>query len=366
MTIKHGSLLKEAESRIAELILFGFKGLELEAETQRFLKEEAPSGIILFAHNYESPAQMLELNLSAQDLAPTGRPFWVSVDHEGGRVQRFRKGFTLLPEAALYASADSPQLIFEISQMVARELRAVGINLNFAPVADIHTNPKNPVIGKRSFGESPEETSKLVTAWVRGHLKENVQPCVKHFPGHGDTTVDSHFALPKVDTALELMQSREFIPFQRAFKSGCPFVMSAHIVCPALDPSRPATLSGHILIPLLRQQLRFTGVILSDDMEMKAITDHFGEELAPVLAIQAGCDALLYRSEEKARAGLDGLRKGLHNGTLSPDRVIESVERNAQLRKETLAHLPRPQMTEISRWVGTEENAALVARIPKA
>jgi beta-N-acetylhexosaminidase len=360
--MNHGTLMKEAESRLAELILFGFKGLELEAETRRFLKEEAPAGVIHFAHNYESPAQMLELNQSVQELSPTDLPFWISVDHEGGRVQRFRKGFTKLPEAALYAQSDSPQLLFEISQHVARELAAVGINLNFAPVADLQTNPKNPVIGKRAFGESAEEASRWVTAWVRGHLKENVQPCVKHFPGHGDTSVDSHFALPKVDTPLELMRTREFLPFQKAFKSGCNFVMSAHIVCPDLDPERPATLSEKILLPLLRQELRFTGVILSDDMEMKAIADHFGDELAPGLAIRAGCDALLYRSEEKARIGLDGLRKALHNGSLAPERILDAVRRTSELRKECLNRIQKPQMTELASRVGLEESAALVAQ----
>ena len=173
------------------------------------------------------------------------------MDHEGGRVQRFKTSFTKIPDAATIAASNSPKLAFEIAQMMARELKAVGVNLNYAPVADINTNPKNPVIGSRAFGNNEETVTKMITAIIRGHLTEGVQPCVKHFPGHGDTGTDSHFSLPKVDTDLETLMEREFKPFAKAFKSHCALTMTAHVICTKIDPERPATLSKKILTDIL-------------------------------------------------------------------------------------------------------------------
>ncbi|MCM2276599.1 MAG: beta-N-acetylhexosaminidase [Oligoflexia bacterium] len=366
------SNIDDAIQTLGELFIIGFNGgsasgpgptgLELTDDTAAFLSQARIGGVILFAHNYENPGQVAELINQVQECR-TELPLWIGVDHEGGKVQRFKKGFTKIPEAAAVGMIDSPKLAFELSEMMAKELRAVGINLNFAPVADIATNPKNPVIGSRAYGSTEEQVTKMVTAILRGHLVAHVQPCIKHFPGHGDTSIDSHFALPRVDTPLETLRDRELRPFVRAFKSRCSMVMSAHIICSKLDPDRPATLSSKILRDLLRKELRYSKVVISDDMEMKAITDHFGEDDAPRLAIEAGCDLLCYRSEPKARHAYQALVKALENGKLAPELVLESAARSRALKTETLLPYRPAAITDLATLVGTPENQAIVDRV---
>ena len=195
------------------------------------------------------------------------------------------------------------------------------------------------MIGNRSFGDTEERVSKLVSAYIRGHLHQGVQPCLKHFPGHGDTSVDSHLALPKVDTLLEMLEDREFKPFQKGFRAKCNFLMSAHVVVKSIDPEVPATLSSKILRQIVRQKMGFTGLIISDDLEMQAITDHFGAEDTPRLALQAGCDLLLYRSEKAARAAHESLCKALENGKLAPELVLECCARIQALKATALAEV---------------------------
>jgi beta-N-acetylhexosaminidase len=290
-------------------------------------------------------------------------PLWVSVDQEGGRVQRFKKPFSILPSAEIVGATGSPKLAYELAEIMARELKAVGVNINFAPVADINTNPKNPVIGPRAFGSKEEEVSKMVTAIVRGHLTQGVLPCVKHFPGHGDTHLDTHYALPKIDTDLETLRSREMLPFAKAFKSKCSMVMTAHILNPHLDPAVPGTLSQKTVQGLLRDELKFKGIIFSDDMEMKAIADHYGIEDAPVMAIQAGCDQVIYRSESAGMAAYESLMRALESGRLDPKRVMESSDRLRQLKKEVLLPHKPPVISEIPSQIGTAENTAKIAEI---
>ena len=358
------SLLEDARSRIGELFIIGFSGFELSDETSAFISQAGIGGVILFAQNYENPGQVAELSNQIQECRKD-LPLWVSVDHEGGKVQRFKKPFTKIPEAALVGNLTSAKLAFELGDLMAKELKAVGINLNYCPVADIATNPKNPVIGVRAYGSTEEQVSRLVTAIVRGHMVNNVQPCVKHFPGHGDTSTDSHFALPKVETPLEILRDREFRPFVRAFKSRCSMVMTAHILYPQLDPKYPATLSKKIL-DLLRVDLRYTRVIISDDLEMKAITDHFGADEAPVLALNAGCDLLIYRSEAGARAAYEAVSKALESDKISPEVIIQAAERVRSLKKDSLLPYEPISIAEIGKKIGTPENLALIQKIEEA
>jgi len=330
------SKIDQAKERLGELFIMGFNGTELADDTSAFISQARIGGIILFTPNYENPAQVTTLINQVQECRGGDLPLWITVDHEGGKVQRFKTGFTRLPEADTIAKKDSPKLLFELSEMVAAELKAVGINVNFAPVADINSNPKNPVIGNRAYGNDEDTVSKMVSAFVRGHLHQGVQPCVKHFPGHGDTTVDSHFALPKVTDSLDSLREREFKPFVKAFKSGCRWVMTAHLMNSNLDPDFPATLSKKTLTALLRDEMRYTGLIISDDLEMKAIADHYGPEEAPRLAIEAGCDLLIYRSEAATRHAYACLLKALDEGRLNPERVLDSADLSMDLKREFL------------------------------
>jgi beta-N-acetylhexosaminidase len=354
--------IEDARRSLGQLFIIGFSGLELPDETAAFISQAGIGGVILFSPNYESVGQVAELINQVQE-SRSDLPLWVTVDHEGGRVQRFKKGFTRIPDAATLAATDSPKTVFDVSELMARELKAVGVNVNFAPVADINTNPKNPVIGARAFGSSEDRVSKLVTAFVRGHLVAGVQPCVKHFPGHGDTSTDSHFSLPKVDTPVETLRDREVRPFTRAFKSRCAMVMTAHVMVPSVDKEFPATLSKKILRDLLRKELRYTRLIISDDLEMKAITDHFGPEDAPRLAVEAGCDLLIYRSEAAARHAYDALGRALDQGKLSPDVVIEAAERINNTKKETLLPYNPITISDVAGKIGLPESLALIQKI---
>jgi beta-N-acetylhexosaminidase len=353
------ALLDDAKNALGELFIIGFSGLELSDETAAFLSQAKIGGTILFAHNYEAPSQVGELANQIQECR-SELPLWISVDHEGGRVQRFKNGFTRIPDALTLSKIQSTTTVFNVSEMIAKELKAVGMNINYCPVADINSNPKNPVIGARAFGDQEEQVSRMVTAMVRGHLMAGVQPCVKHFPGHGDTSTDSHFALPRVDTDLATLTEREFKPFIKAFKSRCNMVMTAHVLTANLDPNYPATLSKIILQDILRKEMRFNQLIISDDLEMKAITDHYGVEESPRLAIQAGCDLLIYRSEGAGRQAYEALIKALDQGTLAPETVLTAAQRSMDLKRECLLPYAPVEITEISKRVGTPENLALL------
>jgi beta-N-acetylhexosaminidase len=353
------SKIDEAKKNLGELFVMGFDGQELSDETSAFLSQANIGGIIFFARNYVNPQQIAELSDSIQ-ACRSKLPLWISVDHEGGTVQRFMNGFTPIPEARDLTEKKSPKDVFEISEMIAKELFSVGVNLNYSPVTDINSNPLNPIIGRRAFGEKEEETSKYVSSFVRGHVTNGVHACAKHFPGHGDTTVDSHLALPTVTTPLELLRDREFKPFIKAFKAGCRFLMTAHVLNPSLDPQFPATLSSYTLNTILREELRFSGLIMSDDLEMQAITDHYGADMAPVMAINAGCDLLIYRSEAGARHAYASMLKALDDGRLSADRVNESAELSRQLKEETLLPYSPTNADQIKAKVGTPANRALV------
>jgi len=356
---------EQAIQSLGQLFMIGFNGLELAEDTASFISQANIGGVIYFAHNYESPAQIAELSNQVQECR-TETPLWIAVDHEGGRVQRFKKGFTKIPSAATVTASGSAKLAFDLAQVMGRELKAVGVNLNFAPVTDIMTNPKNPVIGDRAYGTDEDTVSKYASGILRGHVTAGVQACVKHFPGHGDTSLDSHFALPRVDTPLETLKEREFRPFVKAFKSRCNFVMTAHVIMSAIDKEKPATLSSKVLREVLRKEIRYSKVIVSDDLEMKAITDHYGAEEAPRLAIEAGCDILIYRTETAGRHAYAAVAKAIENGKLSPEVVLNAAQRLKDLKKEVLMPYKPAVVADVAKWVGTPENASIVQQVEEA
>lgn len=347
-------LIQDAKNQVGELILTGVTGHSLSADHAKFIREARIGGVVYFAHNYDNPVQIAEFSNQIQECR-RDLPLFIAVDHEGGKVQRFRKGFTRIPDARTLAQNGSPAQVFSVAEIIAKELAAVGVNVNFCAIADINTNPSNPVIGDRAFGDTEETVSAYVTAMVRGHLTQGVLPCVKHFPGHGDTHLDSHFALPTVNTSLDILKQREFKPFLKAFKSKCPLVMSAHIINPNIDSLFPATLSSKTLKGILRQELRFSKVIISDDMEMKAIADHYGIDDAPVLALEAGCDLLCYRSEDAAKRAHEALIRALDSGKLKPETVFEAVARVLDLKKEHLVPFQVISPEEAPKKVGLPE-----------
>ncbi len=364
------SLKLEDGYSAGECVIMGISGYSVSESTRQYILKEQVTQFILFAHNYNAnhplaKEELFNLTSGLQSLSgstSTHDPMLISVDQEGGRVQRFKNGFTLLPSAKKVAEKNSPQLAFEVAQVQARELFAAGIQLNFAPVCDINTNAANPVIGDRAYGDNESIVTQMVTASVRAHLLERVQPCIKHFPGHGDTHLDSHFALPTVTTSLEVLRAREWLPFQKAIKSGCNFLMSAHIMLPHLDAERPGTLSETFLKKYLREELRYPGIVVSDDMEMHAITHHYGADEAPILALEAGCDLLCYRSEAQAMAAIEAIKKAVKDGRLSADQLKTSIDRVRKIRNKIVLAEQMMPISERDAMIGSENHRAVIAK----
>ena len=285
--------------QIGQLLIAGFDGQQVPAELRSIAREFGLGGVILFARNIADPEQVAELCFEASRLVPE-LPLWVSVDQEGGRVARLKAPFTEWPAMATLGRSGDVLLAARFARALAAELRAVGITLDYAPVLDIHTNPKNPVIGDRALSEKAGEVARLGAAIIEALQSEGVAACGKHFPGHGDTQTDSHLELPLVEHPIERLRAVELVPFRAAVSAGVATIMTAHVFMPALDETRPATLSRRVVFDLLRQELRFEGVILSDDLEMKAIASTYAVPAAAVLAIEAGCDGVLICSGDHA------------------------------------------------------------------
>ncbi|HEX7843696.1 MAG TPA: beta-N-acetylhexosaminidase, partial [Kofleriaceae bacterium] len=228
--------------------------------------------------------------------APDGTPALIIVDQEGGPVQRVRRPATRWPAMAAHDRFSPPEdaeLAEAVGRAIGDELAGLGFDIDFAPVLDVHTNPANPIIGERAFGTDAEAVARRALAFARGLEAAGVLPCGKHFPGHGDTATDSHLELPRIDHGWDRLERVELLPFRRAAAAGLPMIMTAHIVFAALDPARPATLSEAVVTGLLRHRLGYRGVILSDDLDMRAIADHMGAGPAAVAAVRAGCDVVL-------------------------------------------------------------------------
>lgn len=314
------------------LIITGIKGHELLPEEKELIQEEKIGGVILFANNYQDPAQLAELVNSIQALRDEW-PLFIAVDHEGGRVIRFKHGFTQFPPMYAISRANSPKLTYEVHAVMAKELLACGINLSFSPVCDIWTNPENKVIGDRSFGHSPEEVEKHVSAAIRGLQTNGVLACAKHFPGHGNTLKDSHYDLPLVKDSLDELRAREVQPFIRASKSRVEMMMMAHLQVDALDPNYPTTVSPKAY-EFLRNETKFSKIVVTDDMEMKAIADKWSIEEAALMAMQAGTDILLYRFSEDAAKAVKALREALKTKTLKKDLFMEKWKRIENCKSE--------------------------------
>ncbi|MFO0873432.1 MAG: beta-N-acetylhexosaminidase [Phycisphaerales bacterium] len=331
---------RDAERLGAGMIGVGFDGLETP-ETLRELVRGGVRCVVLFARNYRSPAQVAALVGSIKLIAPVDEhsdPVMVCVDHEGGRVQRFRDGFTAIPSMREVGASPDPELAATAAaQAMLSELVDAGIDLNFAPVVDVDTNPANPVIGERSFGRDPHLVGRCAAAFI-GYLQLRMAACAKHFPGHGDTHVDSHLSLPRVSHPLDRLQRVEWPPFHAAIAAHVASIMTSHVVFDAIDPARPATLSPLAVDGLLRRPraqggFGFDGLVFTDDMEMKAIADHFGFAEACVDAALAGCDVLLVCSDlVRQRTAIESLAKAIVDGRLPRERVATAARRRSTVR----------------------------------
>jgi beta-N-acetylhexosaminidase len=279
--------------KIGQMIMVGCRGERINPDEQVIFQEYGFGGFILFRHNCVEPDQILALCRALWHGAANQPPF-IAIDQEGGAVHRLPQAFTHFPAAATLGARRDPGLAYRAGRACAAELALVGINLNFAPMLDVNSNPANPIIGARAFSSDPHSVSDMALAWARGLREGGVIPCGKHFPGHGATDKDSHLALPVVEKPLAELEAVELPPFADACRGGIEALMTAHVKFPALDPRQAATLSEPIITGLLRHQLGYDGVVFSDDLEMKAISDHYGAGEAAALALGAGVDVLLF------------------------------------------------------------------------
>jgi beta-N-acetylhexosaminidase len=300
-------------------------------------------GFILFRRNLGDPTAVAELVARLVASCPADAPPFIGVDQEGGRVQRLGPPIVQLPPMRVLGEIDDPGLTEAAASLLGRQLCALGVNLDFAPVLDVDSNPNNPIIGDRSFGADPALVARHGMAFARGLQQAGVAACGKHFPGHGDTALDSHLALPRLAHAMERLERIELLPF-RAAAAQLDTLMTAHIVFDALDPGTPATLSRATLHGLLREGIGFEGVIFSDDLEMKAISDHYGVAEAACDAVAAGCDALLICSQPElclqAHAAL--VRRAEREPAFAA-RLLASAERSLAVRRK---YRPRPLQGE--------------------
>jgi beta-N-acetylhexosaminidase len=343
--------------------MIGFEETEVTPDLRAWMQDYRPGGVILFSRNLVNPEQIAKLTNELQALAGD-IPLLMAIDQEGGRVSRLPSDFTIFPPAATVAQSGSTELAYQAAAVTAKELRSVGINMNMAPVLDIHTNPANPIIGNRAFGTAPEQVCKMGAATIAGLHDHRVLACGKHFPGHGDTSTDSHLELPTVHASRKRLEEIELQPFRYAIDHGLQAMMTAHVHYPALDPTYPATLSSTILSGLLRQQLGFSGVILSDDLEMRAILDHATVGNAAIRSLQAGADMLLIcKSRVLATETFQALRHAVTSQQLNAAQVEASLARIRAVKQQFVYPYHPIDLSKLSNIVGIPSHRDVLASI---
>jgi beta-N-acetylhexosaminidase len=359
------SVSSDLRHAAGELIVGGLDGTELPEEVAAALRARNLGGVILFRRNIVSAEQVVALTDAVHACRPGDAPALpVAVDQEGGRVARLRGLATDFPPAAWLGALGDADLCARAGEAVAAELSALGFNVDFAPVMDVDTEPDNPVIGDRSFGADAREVARLAGAFALGLLVGGVAPCAKHFPGHGDTRVDSHVDLPVVPHSLARLEALEWVPFAAAVRAGLPMIMTAHLVVTALDPDRPATFSPRVLHDHLRGRLGFKGVIVSDDLEMAAVAERYTvEEMGP-LGLRAGVDLFLVcHRRDRQEALLESLIRAAERDVALRERLRESAFRVRRLRRDYLRIPPAGSVEQWPDVVGCSPHRALADEI---
>jgi len=329
-------------SPVGQLVMVGLGQPDLTPEMRGWIRERHLGGVFLHGEALSSVEQTSNLCREIQTAAP-GPPLFIAVDQEGGRVQEWgpphRRALPTAAEVgAAFQQTGDAGAVTRLARGVAQELREGGINVNFAPVLDVHTNPENPIIGDRSLGGDPALVSEAGRLLIQGFHAEGIIACGKHFPGHGDTDLDSHLTLPVVSLPLERLDAVELTPFIAGIDAGLPMIMTAHVLYPELDPHGPATTSSPILCHLLRERLGFEGVVVTDDLQMKGIRDRHDLLEASLASLAAGCDLLLTALETHRHGELlCSLEQACADGRISPSRLAESLGRVGRVKRRWLS-----------------------------
>jgi len=351
--------LHDRKIRAGQRMVIGLAGPAVDTDLRKLVSEIRPAGFVLFSRNIVEPEQVRELNRELASLVEERHPALLTVDQEGGRVQRVREPATVWPPMRVVGRSEG--YTREVSQAMALELRALGFNLNFAPVADVDSNPQNPVIGDRSFGRDPEGAARHVVAFIQAHQEAGVVACAKHFPGHGDTSVDSHLDLPYVEREDPDLRQVELVPFRGAVGAGVGSVMTSHVVYPAWDEEWPATLTPRVTRRLLREELGYDGLVFSDDMEMKAVCGRYTLSQQVDRGTRASVDVFLCCKEPELQyAMFQELVRAQEEDVGHEREAREAVRRVRELRERFFLH--RPPQPPLS-VLGRVEHLALAADV---
>ena len=351
------------QDKLGQLFMVGFEGTTPSREVTRLVATTRVGGVILFRRNIDDPPQVWALTRVLQRSAPKA-PLFIAVDQEGGRVSRLPPPFTQFPPAAVLGKRNSFDLTYGVGEAMGREMAAVGINMDMAPVLDVNTNVANPVIGDRAFGDSPIVVEEHGLAMIVGLQDRRVIACAKHFPGHGATSADSHLELPEVKASLRQLERIHLRPFEHAIANRLAAVMTAHVRYPALDPALPATLSKKVLTGLLRRAMGFEGLVITDDLEMKAISSRYDPAASALKAFHAGADILLFcRDTEAPRQAIEAMTQAVRRGRLSEGRIDQSLERILRMKERFLLGLKPPSRAGLQQVIGCEAHLRLVQRI---
>ena len=347
--------------------MVGFEGQAASTDVRRLIRDFGAGSVILFARNVDAPEQLAELVRELQAIARDAGhelPLLIAVDQEGGRVARLGAPWTQWPPLRAVGRCASEQTARQMGEALALELKACGIRCDFAPVVDVDTNPKNPIIGDRSFGDDPELVGRFGAAMIRGLQEAGVVACAKHFPGHGDTGVDSHLALPRVDHSRSRLEDVELRPFRMAIEAGVATIMTAHVLVRELDAQLPATLSPVVIDGLLRREMKFEGVIVSDDLEMKAVAERWPYRESALLAAKAGCDLLpVCKSPDAQAEAIESLVRGVETEEISFKDMEAACGRIRELKERFLLPYRDPNPREARAAAGVGEGVALAEQI---
>ena len=323
------------EEKVGQMIFAGIDGSTISEQAKQLISRDMVGGIILFKDNMIDIQQTVDLINDMKIESMNNKiPLFFGVDEEGGRVTRL-PGITKFPTNLVIGKQNNEKLSYDIGALLGTALKTFGFNLDFAPVLDVNSNPSNPVIGDRSFGENPFIVSNLGIQTMKGIQSQSIIPVVKHFPGHGDTSVDSHKELPVIHKSKEDLQDLELIPFRDAVGNGADMVMVGHILLPNLDTKFPSSLSSKIINDLLRQEMGFQGVIITDDMTMDAITSNFDIGYASVEAVKAGNDlVMIAHNYTNVKKAVDSILEAVRKGEISEERINSSVIRILTLKEK--------------------------------
>ncbi len=345
---------------IGQHMLIGVSGHTLTNDEKKFIIDNNISGVVLFDRNIAEPKQLRDLCAELQSLRHKQQdkaPLFIGIDMEGGRVARLKEPFTIWPPLKKLGDLDAPTVSFHMANRMGQELKSVGINLDFAPCVDVFTNPKNTVIGDRSISTDPEMVAKHASALVRGYIKSEVMSCAKHFPGHGNTLVDSHEDLPVEELDKARLDACELIPFKKSFKARVEMVMTAHVMFPKIDDKWPVTMSEIFLKKILRDEMRYRGLIITDDLDMKALANHYDKDTIAVRSLQAGADLILYCNEAESPArALETILTAVAQGQISKESLQQTHARILSVKKESLLNPDPMPYTEAQKIIGNPEH----------